>query len=276
MLLNSILHYFSIGFIFTLFSIALRSSFLAHIYNSPFDIAIFLENMFLLCIVLTVILSWNIRIEWSGNFYLWISIILGLLIIVGIIVSFISSITDILYYIPATSAPLLYALRVAGAFFDIRGVLFLELFKGSIYLLFLTPILQIVVGIYSIWNIHKVSWGSNPDKNNKNKSESLRKLELEYKNYRSNFLLIWCFCNLFVAKYIQLSYTEDYDWVILAFLWFKILFFAIQLMVFAISKLKDWYINLLIEEHKSDYFEKVSFNKNCIEMIIKQTNCLYW
>ena len=99
MLLNSILHYFSIGFIFTLFSIALRSSFLAHIYNSPFDIAIFLENMFLLCIVLTVILSWNIRIEWSENLYLWISIVFGLLIIITILVTIISTFTNMLYFI---------------------------------------------------------------------------------------------------------------------------------------------------------------------------------
>ena len=99
MLFNSIIQYFSIGFIFALFSIALRLDFPFDYDSSSFDIISLLENVFLTCVVLTVILSWNIRIEWSENLYLWISIVFGLLIIITILVTIISTFTNILYFI---------------------------------------------------------------------------------------------------------------------------------------------------------------------------------
>ena len=152
-------------------------------------------------------------------------------------------------------------LRFALVFFYMANIVYYELLKGSIYLIFLSPTLLIVVSIYSIWNIHNVSWGSRPGKNhenNKKKSEVSRKIELEYKNYRSNFLVRWAIWNIVIAKAIQISYFEQYQWAIWGFLIFMISLFVMQLFLSIISMFRDCYRNTLIRSHKSDYFERVS------------------
>ena len=147
------------------------------------------------------------------------------------------------------------------------NVVYYELLKGSIYLLFLSPTLLIVVSIYSIWNIHNVSWGSRPDKkydNNKKKSEVSRKIEIQYENYRSNFLILWTVINISIAKYIQYTYIENYDSAIFIFLILLIFLFVSQLFMTFISMVKNWYRSKLLGGTKSNYFEDVraTFN-NC-------------
>ena len=128
-------------------------------------------------------------------------------------------------------------------------------------MLILSPTLLIVVSIYSICNIHNVTWGSRPDKkyrSTKKKSTNLKEIEIEYKNYRSNFLIIWTMFNTAISKSIQISFFEDYEWVIWSFLVLMVFLYASQLFFSVISMLFDWCKRRTIKGNRSDYFEEVS------------------
>ena len=68
----------------------------------------------------------------------------------------------------------------------------------------------------------------------------------------------WAFWNIVIAKAIQISYFEQYQWAIWGFLIFMISLFVMQLLLSIISMFRDCYRNTLIKSHKSDYFKRVS------------------
>jgi len=66
--------------------------------------------------------------------------------------------------------------------------------------------------IYAISNIHDVSWGSRPQGDSVKENNAKIDTELEYKRYRSNFLIFWIIINT-IAGYavIWFSRTEQ-EW----------------------------------------------------------------
>ena len=89
MIINSAVQYVSIGSVYALFSVTMRAV-LPHDDNTnSFAPANALENIFLICLVLTIILSSIIRIEWSHKFYWLISIIFGILTVITVVITFI-------------------------------------------------------------------------------------------------------------------------------------------------------------------------------------------
>ena len=75
-----------------------------------------------------------------------------------------------------------------------------EFIIGSFYIICLAPTYINIISIYAISNIHNITWGSRPDtKDRKTQSKferAERNLEIEYKNFRSNFLLFWLLINI--------------------------------------------------------------------------------
>ena len=104
-------------------------------------------------------------------------------------------------------------------FLNVSRIKLCAFLKGSVYVIYLAPTYVNILTIYAISNIHDVSWGSRPD--NKDKKVEARfaqmekKRETNYKNYRSNFLIIWITVNIIVAYLITYSARNDYDWVLI-------------------------------------------------------------
>ena len=104
-------------------------------------------------------------------------------------------------------------------FLNVSRIKLCAFLKGSVYVIYLAPTYVNILTIYAISNIHDVSWGSRPD--NKDKKVEARfaqmeeKREINYKNYRSNFLIIWITVNIIVAYLITYSARNDYDWVLI-------------------------------------------------------------
>ena len=94
-------------------------------------------------------------------------------------------------------------------FLNVSRIKLCAFLKGSVYVVYLAPTYVNILTIYAISNIHDVSWGSRPD--NKDKKVEARfakmekKREINYKNYRSNFLIIWIMVNFAVAFCITRS-----------------------------------------------------------------------
>lgn len=83
--------------------------------------------------------------------------------------------------------------------------------------------------IYAISNIHDVTWGSRPTEEKQQDAFKAveRKKGIEYRDYRSRFLVFWCICNLVVGYYLVYLYTNGNQSIIFnigAFLTSVILF----------------------------------------------------
>lgn len=73
----------------------------------------------------------------------------------------------------------------------------MDFIKGSVYMVFMTPTFINIIVIYSICNIHDVSWGSRPSgANSLTDTARDKKMSIEYRNYRANFLCIWIILNI--------------------------------------------------------------------------------
>lgn len=75
-----------------------------------------------------------------------------------------------------------------------------DFIKGIIYVTYLSPTYVNIFTIYSISNIHDVTWGSRPttegnavERNTEKKKDGL------YKDFRSKFLIFWCIVNILIG-----------------------------------------------------------------------------
>lgn len=93
-----------------------------------------------------------------------------------------------------------------------------DFFKGVVFALFLAPTYVNIITIFSIANIHDVSWGSRPagcDGAKQTLAANIeRKKDLKYKNFRSNFMIIWLFSNIIVGYVITWLARRNKDYVI--------------------------------------------------------------
>lgn len=66
-----------------------------------------------------------------------------------------------------------------------------DFIKGIIYATYLSPTYVNILTIYAISNIHDITWGSRPEINSEMHSQTEKKKEIIYKNYRSKFMMFW-------------------------------------------------------------------------------------
>ena len=99
MLINSAVQHVSIGMMYALFSIIMRTGLSSRTILYYFDIVNWLENSFVICLVLTIFFSWSTRIEWFQKFYWWISIAFGILTVISVVVTFIIAIKNAVHEI---------------------------------------------------------------------------------------------------------------------------------------------------------------------------------
>jgi hypothetical protein len=72
--------------------------------------------------------------------------------------------------------------------------------KGAFFFVFMIGTYVNVLMIYAICNIHDCSWGNRPDK----MTIEEKKVENEYRNDRTRWVLVWVFCNGAFAYFLNL------------------------------------------------------------------------
>ena len=85
--------------------------------------------------------------------------------------------------------------------FHLKSLMIVEFLKGVVYLIFMTPTFINIFSIYAVSNIHDITWGSRPSLKNKDTKKTKREknIEIDYKNYRSNYLVFWLMVNIAVG-----------------------------------------------------------------------------
>jgi hypothetical protein len=62
--------------------------------------------------------------------------------------------------------------------------------------------------IYSICNFHDCSWGNRPDK----KTEAEKKMDEQYQNERTRYVMFWIVCNGFFVYFVELLNNSEDDY----------------------------------------------------------------
>mmetsp|Transcript_14062 Transcript_14062/g.16294 ORF Transcript_14062/g.16294 Transcript_14062/m.16294 type:complete len:283 (+) Transcript_14062:1401-2249(+) len=165
-----------------------------------------LENIYLCMLFFVIMLSCTSKIEYTGEWFKFISIVMGLftLILMGITfwrtyqtISFDDS-NIILTLIMVGSLLSSYLIPLMLHFHDIK---FGDFVKGVIYSIYLSPTMVNIISIYSMSNICDVSWGSRPASGGKESGVSNEEQKQKdqrdqsFKNFRAWFLVFWIIVN---------------------------------------------------------------------------------
>ena len=77
----------------------------------------------------------------------------------------------------------------------------------------MSPTYIVIFAMYSVLNVHDVSWGSRPASGTKEDDvEQVRfnkKREIQYTNYRANFFMLWVVLNVVVGFTISQSFKGN-------------------------------------------------------------------
>ena len=201
MLTNAILSFVLVGLYYASFSIFLRSVLPNNNCISVTDAANVLENLYLIILYFCFIICTSVRIEWAETYFRIISVIMGFFsilmfttLIVGIILGDIQGISliFILVLVLVIIIPLILHLPQLKLFDFIKG--------GAVYL-FLTPTYINIITLFSVSNIHDVTWGSRPQGADITVS-TLKKMNMtnDYQDFRSRFLVIWMIVNIMAGS----------------------------------------------------------------------------
>ena len=201
------LSFIIVGTFYGVFSIFLRAILPSDQCLSVTRAANVLENIYLVFIFVTPVLSTSVRVEWAETgFRIW-SLFIGLLALLMVIWSIVYatqetirsiSVVFLFTYILSYFVPLLM---------NITKLRIVDFVKGVVYSIYMTPTYINIFTIFAISNIHDISWGSRPSNIQDTSSKAMEKQKgIIYRNFRSNFLIMWLLWNVsvgFIIVYIS-------------------------------------------------------------------------
>ena len=244
MIMINILSFVLVGVFYATYSIFLRAVLPSDDDPNIFRVANVLENVYLVFLFLLVILSTSIRLEWAIAAFWISSVFMGIFSIIMVVCSIIFAFRDTsnLGIIGLFSYLLLVVLPIV---LNMKHIKICEFLKGSAYLIYLAPTYINILSIYAISNIHNITWGSRPEVKDK-KSESKfnmieKKLEIDYKNFRSNFLIFWLIVNIIIGNSVAFSSRqEDFRDILYALTYFVLAVMAFKLLYSTLYIARQW------------------------------------
>jgi len=229
LIINTLLSFIIVGVFYGVFSIFLRAIFDSDDCINFTHPANLIENAYLVFLFLTLLLSTTTDIQWAETgFRLW-SIFMGLFTVLMIVCS-------AFFLLDATFASVgvlffaIYALSYAVPLvLNLWHLRVCDFIKGVLYSIYLSPTYINIFTIYSISNIHDVSWGSRPATQNETFAKIENKKMIMYRNFRSRFLIFWVAVNIIIGYGFLYLWREGFEDII-----FYIGAFLVGLMFFRI------------------------------------------
>lgn len=203
MVINVVIGFVLVGMFYASFSIFLRAAFPSSNCPDMTKLANILENIYLVFLFFILVFSASVKLEWCDLYFRVVSIFMGVfsvLMLVAVIISIVQLEFEYITIIAFGIVVFVYILPMLLHFGKIKKV---DFFKGLLYVFFMSPTYINIMTIFAICNIHDVSWGSRP-KGTKEVLETAREenMKIEYKNYRSNFLIIWVIINMGAGSWV--------------------------------------------------------------------------
>ena len=233
MTLQMILSLVLVGSFYGSYSIFLRAILTSDDCLSITRTANVLENIYLVFLFMVIILSTTVSVDWAETGFRVCSFAMGLftLLMVG---------WSIVYALEATITSLsviflaLYALSYfLPLIMNVGNLKVCDFLKGVWYSIYLSPTYINIFTIYAISNIHDVTWGSRPSAQNSKLNQVEKTKETKYKNYRSNFLIIWLVVNAVVGYVIVYISRNEQNFIMFG-IWAFLMVVLLMKLAFAI------------------------------------------
>ena len=233
MILQMLLSLVLVGSFYGSFSIFLRAILPSDNCLSITRTANVLENIYLVFLFMIIIMSTTVNVDWAETGFRICSAVMGLFTLLMVAWS-------IAYAFQATLASVsviflaLYALSYAlPLIMNISHLKVWDFLKGVGYSIYLAPTYINIFTIYAISNIHDVTWGSRPSVQNPAFKAIEDKKQITYKNYRSNFLVIWLIVNVIVG-FIIVYMSRNGQYVIMLIIGIFLMIVLCLKLVFSI------------------------------------------
>ena len=264
MILINLLSFVLVGAFYASFSIFIRSVMDSSDNPNTFEPANLFENLYLTFLFLVIMLSTAIRLEWAIAAFWISSIFMGMfsiLMAVSVIIYVYKLESD--NYIETVGLFSYLWIVILPIILNMKHIKICEFLKGFVYIIYLAPTYINILSIYAISNIHNVTWGSRPsvvDAKSQSKFQKIeKKLEINYKNFRSNFLIFWLILNLLIGNSVIFTHRLNTH---------KSIFLGLSYFLFAVMSFKLFFSSLYIwkqrwmswcyKKKKSDFFDDVS------------------
>ncbi|CAI2366285.1 unnamed protein product [Moneuplotes crassus] len=210
MAINTLAGLLIVGLYYAAYSIFLRSVFSDAKCPDFTKTANILENVYLIFVFLTLILSTCVRLEWCDQFFKAVAVFMGIFSVLMSIAVFISVINLELNYKVYIAVGGVICTYILPMIFNFRRLKFLNFMKGTFYIFFMTPTYINIMTIYAISNIHDVTWGSRGSGDgSKIESKRDKAQRIDYENFRCNWLVVWLLANITTGWCVVFFSRED-------------------------------------------------------------------
>ena len=269
MILINILAFVLVGAFYATFSIFVRAI-LPHSKDpNIFKAANVLENVYLIFLFLIIILSTSIRLEWAIGAFWISSIFMGIFSIIMVVCGIMFILKDGIDLIGVIGLLSYVLVVILPIILNMKHIKIWEFLKGSVYIIYLAPTYVNILSIYAISNIHTITWGSRPDvkdDNSKSKFNKIdkkfdkinKKLKIDYKNFRSNFLIFWLIVNIFIGNSVTLVSRENNEFILFCLAYFLFGIMAFKILFASLYIVKQWLTSCCYKNSKGNYFDDVS------------------
>ena len=215
MLVQMALSFVLVGSFFAAFSIFLKAILPSSIWISDTSAANIVQNVYIAFLCLTLLLSTSTDIAWAENGFRLCSFVFGLFTVLMIVWSVMFALKESTQSISVILLGAFLLSYLIPLFINIKKLMFCAFVKGIFYLTYLSATYINIFTIFSILNIHDVSWGSRPTgESNKMLYETERKKQVLYRDFRAQFLMFWLVVNAIVGFGISQIYISKYNYVL--------------------------------------------------------------
>jgi len=171
-----------------------------------------IENVYLAFLFSVLALSTSIEVTWAEMGFRLCSILMGIFSILFIILAIVFAGLNGLSELAVSLIVVFTFSYIIPCVLNCHRFKYLDMLKGIIYLIYMTPTYLNILPIYAISNTHDVTWSSNPHLKFDFTSDLKREKDLRYRNFRSRFLIVWVILNFLVGYGIVLvSEVEGVD-----------------------------------------------------------------
>ena len=263
MIVQMILSFIIVGSFYAVFSIFLRAILPSNKWLSITSAANVIQNVYIMFLGLTLLLSTTIDINWAENGFRLCSFVMGLFTLLMIACSIVFALNESIQSVSVIGLGVFLLSYLIPLFVNVKKLKFWAFVKGLVYVTYLSPTYINIFTIFSISNIHDVTWGSRPTgESSRTAIETEKKKQILYKDFRSQFLVFWCFINGVVGYGISYLYESNNNYIVFYIAMFlvgvnvfKILLSLMHMMVSWIDRCR---VNRLKRSMHSEVFKNIT------------------
>jgi len=199
MILTTALSYILVGTFFAAFSIFIRGVLPSS--NCPYDLQVanVIEIIYVVFLAGCLFLSITVTVDWAETGYRIFSLFMGCFsVLMGVATIMYAFEDDVAFFVLILGAVWI-STYILPLLVNLQRLRFVDFVKGILYTFYLSPTYVNIFTIFAIGNIHDVSWGSRPSTMDATQIAAASKKDVMYKNFRSNFLIIWIVINTSIA-----------------------------------------------------------------------------